>query len=72
MKPYNRIVRNIRNPSVGGSGGTTPRLDQVPAKDESFCISFYGWNKTDLFMGAWRSAGLRIVERIVFREADSA
>jgi adenine-specific DNA-methyltransferase len=33
---------------------------RVP-KDESFCISFYGWNKADLFMGAWRTAGLRIV-----------
>ncbi|MGA2337538.1 MAG: DNA methyltransferase [Terriglobales bacterium] len=38
-------------------------------KDESFCISFYGWNKTDLFMAAWRAAGLRIVGHIVFRKA---
>ena len=38
-------------------------------KDESFCISFYGWNKTDLFMAAWRQAGLRIVGHIVFRKA---
>ena len=30
-------------------------------KDESFCVSFYGWNKIDLFMAAWRGAGLRIV-----------
>jgi site-specific DNA-methyltransferase (adenine-specific) len=37
-------------------------------KDESFCISFYGWNKTDLFMAAWRAAGLRIVGHIVFRK----
>jgi adenine-specific DNA-methyltransferase len=36
-------------------------------KDESFCISFYGWNKTDLFMAAWRAADLRIVGHIVFR-----
>ena len=38
-------------------------------KDESFCVSFYGWNKTDLFMAAWRAAGLRIVWHIVFRKA---
>jgi len=38
-------------------------------KDESFCVSFYGWNKIDLFMAAWRAAGLRIVGHIVFRKA---
>jgi site-specific DNA-methyltransferase (adenine-specific) len=38
-------------------------------QDESFCISFYGWNKADLFMGAWRAAGLRMVGHIVFRKA---
>ncbi len=37
-------------------------------KDESFCVSFYGWNKIDLFMAAWRAAGLRIVGHIVFRK----
>jgi DNA modification methylase len=38
-------------------------------KDESFCVSFYGWGKIDLFMAAWRAAGLRIVGHIVFRKA---
>ena len=38
-------------------------------KDESFCISFYGWQKTYLFMAAWRAAGLRIVGHIVFRKS---
>jgi adenine-specific DNA-methyltransferase len=38
-------------------------------KDESFCVSFYGWNKIDRFMAAWRAAGLRIVGHIVFRKA---
>ena len=37
-------------------------------KDESFCVSFYGWNKTDLFMSAWRAAGFRIAGHIVFRK----
>ena len=27
-------------------------------KSAAFCISFYGWNKADLFIDAWRSAGL--------------
>ena len=26
-------------------------------KSAAFCISFYGWNKADLFIDAWRSAG---------------
>ncbi len=34
----------------------------------SFCLSFYGWNKVDLFMDAWRSAGFDIVGHIVFRK----
>jgi len=38
-------------------------------KDGSFCISTYGWNKTDVFMQAWRSAGFRVVGHIVFRKA---
>ena len=38
-------------------------------KNESFCVSFYGWNKIDRFMAAWRAAGLRIVGHIVFRKA---
>jgi site-specific DNA-methyltransferase (adenine-specific) len=38
-------------------------------KDECFCVSFYGWNKIDLFMAAWRAAGFRIVGHVVFRKA---
>ena len=33
-----------------------------------FCVSFYGWSKTDLFMDAWRGAGFRIVGHLVFRK----
>jgi site-specific DNA-methyltransferase (adenine-specific) len=28
-------------------------------KNNSFCVSFYGWHKVDAFMAAWRAAGLR-------------
>jgi len=34
----------------------------------AFCVSFYGWNHADLFMGAWRAAGFRPVGHIVFRK----
>jgi len=37
-------------------------------KDGGFCVSFYGWNKVDLFMHAWREAGFRVVGHIVFRK----
>jgi site-specific DNA-methyltransferase (adenine-specific) len=37
-------------------------------KPDAFCVSFYGWNKTDLFMTAWREAGFRIAGHIVFRK----
>ena len=37
-------------------------------KPDSFCVSFYGWNKIDRFMAAWRAAGLRIAGHIVFRK----
>ncbi len=32
----------------------------------SFCVSFYGWNKVGLFSWAWRAAGFRLVGHLVF------
>lgn len=37
-------------------------------KPGGLCVSFYGWNKVDLFMDAWRAAGFGIVGHIVFRK----
>ncbi|MFT4077475.1 MAG: DNA methyltransferase [Asticcacaulis sp.] len=37
-------------------------------KPGGFCVSFYGWNRVDLFMEAWKSAGFRVVGHIVFRK----
>lgn len=37
-------------------------------KPRAFCVSFYGWNKADLFISAWRAAGFRMVGHIVFRK----
>ena len=37
-------------------------------KAAAFCVSFYGWNKADLFIDAWRNAGSRIVGHVVFRK----
>lgn len=35
-------------------------------RDDSLCISFYGWNRVDRFFAAWRAAGFRAVGHIVF------
>lgn len=37
-------------------------------KNGGFCVSFYGWNKVDLFVEAWKAAGFRIVGHLVFRK----
>lgn len=35
-------------------------------KPGCFCVSFYGWNAADRFIGAWRTAGFRTVGHLVF------
>jgi adenine-specific DNA-methyltransferase len=35
-------------------------------KPHSFCVSFYGWHKADMFLAAWRMAGLRPVGHFVW------
>ena len=37
-------------------------------KPGSFAVSFYGWNRVDLFVEAWKGAGFRIVGHVVFRK----
>jgi adenine-specific DNA-methyltransferase len=37
-------------------------------KPNSFCISFYGWNRVDAFFQAWRHAGFTPVGHIVWRK----
>ena len=41
-------------------------------RPNSLCVSFYGWNKVDLFMAAWREAGFDVVGHIVFRKRYSS
>ena len=35
-------------------------------KPNSLCVSFYGWNRVDLFFKAWKGAGFTPVGHIVF------
>lgn len=60
-----RTVRNDDN-----DHWLAPAFEEVfrLLKPDTFCISFYGWNKVDLFMSAWREAGFRIAGHVVFRK----
>ncbi len=44
-----------------------PELYRV-LKPHSFCICFYGWNKIDLFMTAWKDAGFAPVGHLVWHK----
>jgi adenine-specific DNA-methyltransferase len=35
-------------------------------KPDRFCVSFYGWNKVDVFFAAWKAAGFYPVGHLVF------
>lgn len=48
--------------------GAFPDIGRV-LKPNSYCISFYGWNKVDAFFDAWMQAGLRPVGHIVWHKS---
>ena len=35
-------------------------------KPDSFCVSFYGWPHSDLFVGVWKALGFRLVSHFAF------
>jgi len=37
-------------------------------KPDSLALSFYGWNRVDLFFDAWKAAGFQVVGHLVFRK----
>jgi len=37
-------------------------------KPDSLAVSFYGWNRVDLFFDAWKAAGFQVVGHVVFRK----
>jgi adenine-specific DNA-methyltransferase len=38
-------------------------------KPDSLAVSFYGWNRVDTFMTAWKRAGFRVVGHLVFTKS---
>lgn len=61
-----RAGRSIANDVRGD--WLTPAFAEVfrVLEPDSFCVSFYGWAKVDLFVQAWRDAGLRLVGHFAF------
>ena len=41
-------------------------------KPDRFCVSFYGWNKVDVFFAAWKAAGFAPVGHLVFTKHYSS
>ena len=64
-----RSGRSVAN-DAGDGAWLKPAFRQMHRvlRPDSLCVSFYGWNKVDLFMDAWKSAGFSVVGHIVFRK----
>jgi site-specific DNA-methyltransferase (adenine-specific) len=42
-------------------------------KRNTYCVTFYGWHEADKFIQAWRKAGFRLLEHLVFvKQYDSS
>lgn len=63
-----RTGRSIANDDNGDWLEPAARQMFRVLKNDSLCVSFYGWHQTDRFMSAWRTAGFRIVGHMVFRK----
>ena len=60
-----RTIANDDDPAnVLGAFADVYRL----LKPNTFCISFYGWNKVDAFFTAWRRAGFQPVGHLVWHK----
>jgi len=35
-------------------------------KNDAYCVCFYGWHKVSQFMAAWRKAGFRTLEQLIW------
>lgn len=63
-----RSGRSIANDGDPGSVlGAFTDLYRV-LKQDTYCVSFYGWNSVAAFFGAWKQAGFRAVGHIVWHK----
>lgn len=61
-----RTGRKVKNDD--DLGFVLPVFEQAfrALKQDSYCISFYGWNKADVFLTAWKQAGFSVVGHLVW------
>ncbi|QPH56081.1 DNA methylase [Pontivivens ytuae] len=61
-----RTGRTVKNDDTLES--VLPVFDQLyrALKPGGFCISFYGWNRIDRFMAAWKAAGFTVAGHMVW------
>ena len=69
--PYGARYRPRDGRSVTGDDRTDslkPAFREIyrVLKPDSFCVSFYGWHKVDVFFEAWRGAGFQPVGHLVW------
>jgi adenine-specific DNA-methyltransferase len=59
--------RSIKNDNNSGDW-VEPAFKEIyrVLKNNSFCVCFYGWNKIDIFMDAWKKSGFKVVGHLVF------
>ena len=75
--PYVASYRDRTGRTVAGDDNASwlkPAFAQMYRllKENSFCVSFYGWPKAELFLAAWREAGFRPAGHLVFRKRYSS
>ena len=63
---HSRDGRTIANDSDGA--WLKPAFHEIfrVLRQDSFCVSFYGWPHADKFIAAWREAGFRLAGHLTF------
>ena len=63
-----RSGRSIMNDD--NAGWLQPAFSEIyrVLKNDSFCISFYGWSEVDKFMTTWKDVGFKPVGHIVWHK----
>lgn len=65
-----RSGRSLQNDDPDHADWLEPAFSEMYRilKRGSLCMSFYGWNRVEPFLVAWRKAGFRMVGHIVFKK----
>lgn len=69
-----RDGRHFANDDPNTATWLTPAFTEIyrVLKPDRLCISFYGFHHTDKFLNAWRSAGLRTLDVLVWAKQYSS